>query len=93
MIEPNIVISSSSGDRIKHWQVRTGEVLSQSVGHTGNLNCLLLYQNKLISGSSDSKIKIWNSRNGRYLSTLNGHEGSVSSLQPLIDNKDRKSVV
>jgi WD40 repeat protein len=69
------MISSSSDETIKIWDLETGECLETLKEHTRSVTCILLDEktNKFISGSADNTIKIWNLNNYQCLETLKNH--------------------
>ena len=55
-------------------------------GHTHNVTCLTLHENKLYSGSFDKTIRIWNTETLEEIATLRGHTDTVICLT-LRENK------
>lgn len=71
----------SGGDKIKVWDVRTGERFC-TLGHTSAVHCIAVSGDGhlLASGSSDGKIKLWNLETGTLVRSLTGHQGAVQAL-------------
>ena len=49
-------------------------------GHTDEVWCLTLHENKLYSGSRDKTIRIWNTESHEEIATLRGHTDGVPCL-------------
>lgn len=76
------VISGSSDNTIKIWNLKTGQEIFTLTGHTDKVNVVALTPDgkRLISGSSDKSIKIWNLETGEELFTLMGHTNEVNVI-------------
>ena len=62
-------------------------IISSFSGHTGGVNCIILYLfTQLISCSDDSTIKVWDLNNYQCNKTLLGHQSAVLNLIE-IDNE------
>ncbi len=55
-------------------------------GHTKDVNCLTINENKLYTGSNDNTIRIWNTETHEEIATLRGHTCGVLCLT-LHENK------
>lgn len=64
---------------IKCLNLDTG-VVSDLVGHAGNVLCMAKVGSVMASGSFDRKILIWDTKSGKCEHILSGHEGSVGLL-------------
>ena len=64
---------------IKCLDLDTG-VVSDLVGHAGNVLCMAKVGSVMASGSFDRKILIWDTKSGKCEQILSGHEGSVGLL-------------
>jgi WD40 repeat protein len=76
------VISGSSDNTLKVWNLETGEELFTLKGHNDWVNAIAVTPNgkQVISGSDDNTLKIWNLETGEELFTLNGHNASVRAV-------------
>ncbi len=83
-ISPNgqTVASGSLDDKIKVWNLQTGELLQTLSGHSKAVNTVAISPNGqiLVSGGDDRTIKIWNLLTGSQLRTLTDHGRDVSSV-------------
>lgn len=66
------IVSGSSDQTIKIWDVETGECLHTLAGHTDLVRTLQLdaRADRIISGSYDGSLKIWSLSQGRLLRNL-----------------------
>jgi WD40 repeat protein/tRNA A-37 threonylcarbamoyl transferase component Bud32 len=76
------VVSGGLDDRIRVWNLETGELLNTLMGHTKPVNSLVISSDGqlLVSGSDDHTIRIWNLQTGMPLHTLVGHSRDVNAL-------------
>lgn len=83
-ISPNkqILVSGGLDDKIKIWNLQTGELLHALTGHSKGVNCLAISpdNNILVSCSDDDNIKIWSLTNGNLLHTISEHSRDVNSV-------------
>lgn len=83
-ISPNgqTLVSGSLDDKIKIWNLQTGELLQTLSGHSKVVNTVAITPNGqyLVSGSDDRTIKIWNLFTGSPLRTLSEHTREVSAV-------------
>ncbi|MFM6251132.1 MAG: WD40 repeat domain-containing protein, partial [Dolichospermum sp.] len=68
------VISGSSDNTIKTWDLGTGEKKLTFKGHSGWVNAIAVTPDgkTVISGSSDRTIKIWDLKTGEETATFTG---------------------
>jgi WD40 repeat protein len=74
--------------RICVWDLQTGRLQAQLLGHSGTLSHPgIVYEvafapdgNMLVSSGYDGTIRLWDLSTGRQLRKLVGHEGSVTAL-------------
>ncbi|HAX80599.1 MAG TPA: hypothetical protein DCY88_33375 [Cyanobacteria bacterium UBA11372] len=83
-ISPNgqTVASGSLDDKIKVWNLQTGELLQTLSGHSKAVNTVAISPNGqiLVSGGDDRTIKIWNFLTGSQLRSLTDHGRDVSAV-------------
>jgi len=76
-----LVLASSSqiGNRIMLWEVRTGKLLRELVGHGGTVWTLAFSLDGylLASGSGDKTVRFWDTENGTVSSRLEGFRKDV----------------
>lgn len=78
-------ILTSSGDMTcALWDVETGSLATQFLGHSGDVMCLSLSPtdtNTFVSGSCDTKAMMWDIRIGkRSVATFSGHKGDINAI-------------
>jgi WD40 repeat protein len=79
--DANKLISTSSDNSIKIWNMRNGKCLKTLNEHSGTVTCVIIYNNnKFISGSWDDTIKIWDLESFECIETLNNNSGVTSLL-------------
>lgn len=80
-ISPDAQILASASNKIKIWQLNTGDRLC-TLWHSEAVNSAAISPDNsiLASGSSDSKIRLWNPLSGELLRTLSGHSEQVKSV-------------
>ena len=83
------IISGSSDNSIKVWNILDLKEEFTLLGHTGHVKsvCSSSDGRFIISGSEDKTIKIWNVQEQRAEFTLIGHSDSVNSVAVSVDNK------
>ncbi|MBS0604674.1 MAG: F-box/WD repeat-containing protein [Verrucomicrobia bacterium] len=74
------LISCSSDNTIKIWDLKTNTCTSTLQGHDGPVFSLTLDGQRLFTSSSDGTIKIWDLNTKECTATLQGHEGPVFSI-------------
>jgi len=76
------VVSGSSDNTIKIWDLASGQELHTLSGHSDNVNAVAVTPDgsRVISGSSDNTIKIWDLASGQELHTLSGHSKNVTAV-------------
>lgn len=81
-LDGNYVLSGSSSNILRLWNIETGECLQTFSGHTKAVEsvCLSSDNNYAISGSLDGTIKRWDVQTGECLQTLEGHSSGVNSV-------------
>ena len=74
------LVSGSSDNSIRLWDLETGECLRTFTGHTDTVRCVQFDGSIVISGSMDRTLRIWNRNSGECLRTLNCHSEGVTTL-------------
>ena len=80
IISKQYIISGSSDNTIKIWDLSTFELVASLEGHTDNVNCVAVSNKYIISGSYDNTIKIWDLFTFKLVASLEGHTESVLSI-------------
>ncbi|MCX6147676.1 MAG: T9SS type A sorting domain-containing protein [Candidatus Kapabacteria bacterium] len=75
----NIIVTGSSDNTAKIWDVVTGKEIHSLTGHTSWLNSVAISQDgsKIVTGSGDNTAKIWDVNTGKVIRTLIGHSDHV----------------
>lgn len=78
----NQMVRKQNDDPIRLWDVETGVLVKELVGHRGPVMSLVFIEDGqiLVSGSFDKTIKIWDVAGGTLLSTMTGHGDLVWSI-------------
>ena len=81
-LDGNKIISGSSDETIKVWDLYRGEELQTLSGHSDSVYSVVVTPdgNQIISGSRDKTIKVWDLQTGKELRTLTGHSDWVYSV-------------
>jgi F-box and WD-40 domain protein 1/11 len=53
------LVSASGDTRIKLWNVATGDLVREFVGHEKGLACVQYDGKRIVSGSNDHTIRVW----------------------------------
>lgn len=74
-------LASGTADGIvRLWDLRSGEIIRQLIGHTGPVTSLQFDSANLTTGSSDRSIRIWDLRTGGMIDSF-AYDSPISSLQ------------
>ncbi|MBC8284910.1 MAG: WD40 repeat domain-containing protein, partial [Nitrospinae bacterium] len=75
-------LASADGNKIKLWEVSTGNLLQTFEGHTSDVASLAFSPNSklLASGGIDKNIKIWNVSTAKEINNLIGHSKRVGAV-------------
>ena len=81
-VRGSIMASGGPESIVRLWDPRTGNRITNFVGHTDNIRDILINQDgdTVMTASSDQSIKIWSITAGRCMYTLTMHNDSVWSL-------------
>jgi WD40 repeat protein len=82
------IISGASGDTVRIWEVKSGNTISESIGHTRAVICAVfsLDGQYVVSGSTDKTIRVWDATTGTtIIGPLVGHGDWVSYVGLLPD--------
>ncbi len=74
------LFSGSYDNKIKVWDLKTGQCIATLTGHEKRVCSLVIFDGKLYSGSWDHTIKVWDPKTGECAETLTDHEDAVCSL-------------
>ena len=76
------LISGSSDNNIRQWDLTTGICIQTIKGHTQNINNLAFSKSGkfILSASDDCTIKLWLSTTGQCFRTFEGHENVIKSI-------------
>ena len=77
-----ILISTSTDETAKAWNLRTGHWIATYVGHQGSVEAAALDcdGSTLITGGSDGYVRTWELMTGRSIASLRSHVGRITSL-------------
>jgi hypothetical protein len=87
------VVSASSDNTLKLWDVATGEELATLTGHSDSVNAVAITPDnkQVVSASSDNTLKLWDVATGSERATLTGHSDSVNAVAITPDGKQAVS--
>jgi WD40 repeat protein len=85
----SIVYSGGHDDKIKCWDVKSGQMTRSFSGHDDWVYdvCLSPDESLLYSGSFDKTIRVWEIATGKNLATLKGHAGGIVCIDISSDGK------
>jgi WD40 repeat protein len=74
--------SGSMDDKIKLWNLQSGELIQTLTGHTKVINCLAFTPNgqTLVSGSDDITLRFWQVTSGKVLRSERAHTRDVTAV-------------
>jgi WD40 repeat protein len=76
------LVSGSSDNTIKVWELESGQMLRSLEGHTESVTSVAVTPDgqHVVSGSGDNTVKVWELESGQMLRSLEGHTESVTSV-------------
>ncbi|MCJ7695000.1 MAG: hypothetical protein MUO40_06180 [Anaerolineaceae bacterium] len=76
------VISGSTDETLRVWDLASGECLRTLHGHTDSVNTIAITADgrQVVSGSGDKTLKVWDLESCKCLCTLEGHTDSVNAI-------------
>lgn len=83
-LDDRVMLSGSSDSFGKVWDLRTGECVSNLIGHNSNVMCVDYdsTSQRAVTGSYDKTIRIWDLRNDKTARTvLRGHSDPVFCMK------------
>ncbi|KAH3661268.1 hypothetical protein OGAPHI_006675 [Ogataea philodendri] len=74
-------LASGSGDGVvRLWDLRSGEIIRQLIGHTNAVTCLQFDEHSILTGSLDRSVRVWDLRTGTLMDSF-AYENGIKSLQ------------
>ena len=90
------IVSGSSDNNIKVWNLKTGTKIHTLTGHDSSINSVSISNDgkTVVSSSDDKTIKVWNLETGTEIGTLTGHDRPIydKPISVSISN-DAKTIV
>ncbi|KAJ1964913.1 SCF ubiquitin ligase complex subunit cdc4 [Dipsacomyces acuminosporus] len=80
----NYIIAGFDTKDIHVFDINTGAIVRQLVGHDGGVWALAVVGNTVISGSTDRTVRIWDLDTGKCTHVFAGHSSTVRCLQVLL---------
>ena len=73
------VVSGSSDNTLKVWDVATGQCVATLEGHSKDVWCVAMFPDgrRVVSASDDKTLKVWDVVTGKCVATLQGHRSGV----------------
>ncbi|WP_424097780.1 WD40 repeat domain-containing protein [Moorena producens] len=83
------VISGSSDNTVKVWNLNTGAEIRTLTGHSAPVNTVAVTPDgsRVISGASDNTVRVWNLATGKEILRFNGHSHPVVAVAVTPDGK------
>ncbi|NEO45999.1 MAG: WD40 repeat domain-containing protein, partial [Moorea sp. SIO4A3] len=84
-----MVISGSSDNTVKVWNLNTGAEIRTLTGHTSPVNAVAITPDgtRVISGGSDNTVRVWNLATAKEILRFNGHSLPVVAVAVTPDGK------
>jgi WD40 repeat protein len=73
-----MTVSGEGGAHL--WEVETGTLVRQFVGHEKGLACVKVLDNKVIAGSNDMTVRVWDADTGQCLCVCRQHDDLVRAI-------------
>jgi WD40 repeat protein len=88
------IVSASSDNTIRVWDVNTGKQLRQLIGHNGLIRTLAISPDgkRAVSGCTDQTCRVWDLDSGKELFQIQGHTSYVYTVAIAPDGKTGLSV-
>ncbi|BAZ13109.1 WD repeat-containing protein [Calothrix sp. NIES-4071] len=76
------LISGSSDNSLKVWNLETGEELFSLIGHTASVTAVAATSDSklVISGSQDNTLRVWNLETRKELLAFKGHRNCINAI-------------
>lgn len=83
------VISGSSDNTVKVWNLNTGAEIRTLIGHSASVNAVAVTPDgsRVISGASDNTVRVWSLATGKEIQRFNGHSLPVNAVVVTPDSK------
>jgi small GTP-binding protein len=87
--DDKFIVSSSSDNTVRIWEVETGECLKVLEGHSTLVSRVVISSDDklIVSSSNDETVRIWEVETGECLKVLEGHSDIIWGLAISSDNK------
>ncbi|KAJ2881828.1 SCF ubiquitin ligase complex subunit cdc4, partial [Coemansia asiatica] len=85
------IIAGFDTKNIYVFDINTGDIVRQLVGHEGGVWALSVVGNTVISGSTDRSVRVWDLETGKCTHVFTGHSSTVRCLQVLLPTDMRTS--
>jgi WD40 repeat protein len=80
--EGSLAMRNGNGEEFGIWNIWTGDLLRQFVGHTDRVACLCLSVDVsfAVSGSEDKTVRVWVPVSAECVRVLEGHESAITAV-------------
>ncbi|KAJ1812157.1 SCF ubiquitin ligase complex subunit cdc4, partial [Coemansia sp. RSA 2599] len=85
------IIAGFDTKNIYVFDINSGDIVRQLVGHEGGVWALSVVGNTVISGSTDRSVRVWDLETGKCTHVFTGHSSTVRCLQVLLPTDMRTS--
>ena len=68
-----LAVSGARDCTVRVWNIATGQLVHQLVGHQHSVRCIEVAGNRVVSGSYDCTCRVWDIDTGECVQVLRGH--------------------